>query len=177
LSRLSNLDPKIEIVRNEKTLSGERIHIDIKKLEEARPLTRGRTSHRRQSHRAKCAAPPQARCWRDYSYALQASGIPANAGSWVALDPATGKFLWQTAKPGEKCSQSCMGLGPASVASGVVFAGSMDLNCKSLNLSCQSLSRDIATCHSSHGGECGERIVSVKYAEHRLRRREHSSRP
>jgi transposase len=32
LSRLSNLDPKIEIVRYEKTLPGEMIHIDIKKL-------------------------------------------------------------------------------------------------------------------------------------------------
>ena len=51
LSRLSNLDPKIEIVRDEKTLPGEMIHIDIEKLEEARPHRRGRTSHHRQSHR------------------------------------------------------------------------------------------------------------------------------
>jgi hypothetical protein len=35
---------------------------------------------------------------------------------------------------------------------------------KSLNLSFQSLSWDIATCHSSHGGEFGERIDSVKDA-------------
>src|SRR3982074_574401 len=40
--------------------------------------------------------------------------------------------------------------------------------CKSLNLSFQSLSREIATRHSSHGGEFGERIDSVKDAEHRL---------
>jgi hypothetical protein len=32
LSRLSNLDPKIAIVCYEKTLPGEMIHIDIKKL-------------------------------------------------------------------------------------------------------------------------------------------------
>ncbi len=32
MSRLSGLDPKIEIVRYEKTLPGEMIHIDIKKL-------------------------------------------------------------------------------------------------------------------------------------------------
>jgi hypothetical protein len=32
LSRLANLDPKIAIVRDEKTLPGEMIHIDIKKL-------------------------------------------------------------------------------------------------------------------------------------------------
>jgi hypothetical protein len=37
-------------------------------------------------------------------------------------------------------------------------------DCKSLNLSFQSLSREIATCHSSHGGKFGERIDSVKDA-------------
>jgi polyvinyl alcohol dehydrogenase (cytochrome) len=67
-------------------------------------------------------------------YALQPSGTLVNGGSWAALDPATGNILWQTATPGA-CSgsipnvaQGCMGLGPASVAKGVVFAGSMDLN-------------------------------------------------
>jgi len=44
--------------------------------------------------------------------------------------------------------------------------------CKSLNLSFQSLSREITTRHSSDGGEFGERIDSVKDAEHRLFRRE-----
>jgi hypothetical protein len=44
--------------------------------------------------------------------------------------------------------------------------------CKSLNLSFQSLSREIATRHSSDGGEFGERIDSVTDAEHRLSRRE-----
>jgi hypothetical protein len=38
-------------------------------------------------------------------------------------------------------------------------------------------SRAIATCPSSLGGEFGERIDSVKDAEHRLCRREPSSRP
>ena len=37
----------------------------------------------------------------------------------------------------------------------------VELNCKSLNLSFQSLSREIATRHSSHDGEFGERIDSV----------------
>jgi hypothetical protein len=37
----------------------------------------------------------------------------------------------------------------------------------------RSLSLEIATRHSSHGGEFGERIDPVKDAEHRLRRREH----
>jgi len=49
--------------------------------------------------------------------------------------------------------------------------------CKILNLSFQSLTRDIATRHASLGGEFGERIDSVKDAEHRVRRREGSSRP
>jgi polyvinyl alcohol dehydrogenase (cytochrome) len=67
-------------------------------------------------------------------YALPPSGAMVNSGSWAALDPATGKVLWQIATPG-KCStpikdvaQGCMGLGPASVANGVVCAASMDLN-------------------------------------------------
>jgi polyvinyl alcohol dehydrogenase (cytochrome) len=69
-----------------------------------------------------------------HSLYLQPSGAKVNGGSWAALDPATGKILWQIATPGS-CSkpipgfaQGCMGLGPASVANGVVFAGSMDLN-------------------------------------------------
>ena len=67
-------------------------------------------------------------------YQLQPSGTWVNGGSWAALDPKTGKFLWQTATPGA-CSpaipnvaQGCMGLGPASVANGVVFAASMNLD-------------------------------------------------
>jgi polyvinyl alcohol dehydrogenase (cytochrome) len=56
-----------------------------------------------------------------------------NGGSWAALDPKTGKILWQTATPGTcstlfGTSAGCMALGPASVAGGVVFAGSMDTN-------------------------------------------------
>ena len=67
-------------------------------------------------------------------YQMQPSGTWVNSGSWAALDPATGKILWQTATPGA-CSpsvpnvaQGCMGLGPASLANGVVFAASMDAN-------------------------------------------------
>jgi len=67
-------------------------------------------------------------------YQLQPSGTTVNGGSWAALDPRNGKFLWQTATPGN-CSQlvpnalqGCMGLGPASAANGVVFVGSMDVN-------------------------------------------------
>jgi polyvinyl alcohol dehydrogenase (cytochrome) len=51
-------------------------------------------------------------------------GIPYNkagaAGSWSALDPATGKLLWQTPDP-----NGTQDLGPVAVANGVVYAGSM----------------------------------------------------
>jgi polyvinyl alcohol dehydrogenase (cytochrome) len=64
-------------------------------------------------------------------YTLQPSGQAANGGSWAALDASTGRILWQTATPGI-CQGlfgtvgGCMALGPAAVANGVVFAGSMD---------------------------------------------------
>lgn len=57
-------------------------------------------------------------------------------------------------------------------------ASDTPLGCKkSLKLSFQSPSREIAMRHSSHGGQFGERIDFVKDAEHRLRQREQSSRP
>ena len=66
-------------------------------------------------------------------YALQ-GGAQVNGGSWAALNPNTGQIIWQTATPGA-CSpavsgyeQGCLALGPPSVANGVVFVGSMDVN-------------------------------------------------
>jgi polyvinyl alcohol dehydrogenase (cytochrome) len=50
-------------------------------------------------------------------------GIPSavgSAGSWSALDPATGKILWQTADP-----NGSIALGPLAVYNGLVFAPSM----------------------------------------------------
>ncbi len=50
-------------------------------------------------------------------------GIPyaaGNAGSWAALDPATGAILWQKADP-----NGAIDIGPMAVANGVVYAGSM----------------------------------------------------
>ena len=50
-------------------------------------------------------------------------GIPyaaGSAGSWAALDPATGHILWQTADP-----NGAFDIGPVTVANGVVYAGSM----------------------------------------------------
>jgi polyvinyl alcohol dehydrogenase (cytochrome) len=67
-------------------------------------------------------------------YALQPGGAQLNGGSWAALNPSSGQIIWQTATPGS-CSpsvsgyeQGCRALGPASVANGVVFVGSMDVN-------------------------------------------------
>ena len=53
-------------------------------------------------------------------YALQPSGQTDYAGSWSALDPATGHILWQTADP-----NGANDLGPMMVANGVVYAPSM----------------------------------------------------
>jgi len=56
-------------------------------------------------------------------------GIPygplslGSAGSWAALDPATGEILWQKADP-----NGAMDLGPMAVANGVVYAPSMGTN-------------------------------------------------
>jgi polyvinyl alcohol dehydrogenase (cytochrome) len=50
-------------------------------------------------------------------------GIPyaaGSAGSWAALDPATGKILWQKADP-----NGAVDLGPVAVANGVVYVPSM----------------------------------------------------
>jgi len=52
---------------------------------------------------------------------MQPSGIIAAGGMWSALDPATGKILWQTAEP-----TGSWAFGPVSVANGVVYAGAMD---------------------------------------------------
>jgi len=56
-------------------------------------------------------------------YTLGGSGPYAGqtdtAGSWAALDPATGKILWQTPDP-----NGSPDTGPVSVANGVVYGGS-----------------------------------------------------
>lgn len=49
-------------------------------------------------------------------------------GSWAALDPATGKIVWQTGDP-----SGAMDLGAVSAAGGVVFGGSMDGTMYALN--------------------------------------------
>jgi polyvinyl alcohol dehydrogenase (cytochrome) len=53
-------------------------------------------------------------------YLLQPSGVSSTGGSWAALDPASGQILWQTPVPA-----GADGLGPPTVANGVVYVGSM----------------------------------------------------
>jgi polyvinyl alcohol dehydrogenase (cytochrome) len=54
-------------------------------------------------------------------YTLIPSGQQVTAGSWSALDAATGKIIWQLADPA-----GAIDPGPVSVANGVVYAGSLD---------------------------------------------------
>jgi polyvinyl alcohol dehydrogenase (cytochrome) len=53
-------------------------------------------------------------------YLLTPSGAAATGGSWAALDPATGRILWQTGDP-----QGAWDLAPVTVANGVVYASSV----------------------------------------------------
>ena len=53
-------------------------------------------------------------------YKLEPSGETTSGGSWSALDPATGKIIWQTADPAGGSDMA-----PLTVANGVVYAGSM----------------------------------------------------
>jgi polyvinyl alcohol dehydrogenase (cytochrome) len=57
-----------------------------------------------------------------YTMVNPPKGTPAtsDAGSWGAVDPATGAILWQTADP-----NGSIDIGPVSVANGVVYASSM----------------------------------------------------
>jgi polyvinyl alcohol dehydrogenase (cytochrome) len=57
-----------------------------------------------------------------YTMVNPPKGTPAtsDAGSWGAIDPATGAILWQTADP-----NGAIDLGPVSVANGVVYTSSM----------------------------------------------------
>jgi polyvinyl alcohol dehydrogenase (cytochrome) len=57
-------------------------------------------------------------------YALP-SGQVITSGSWAALDPATGKILWQVADPSHNLFGGGNALGPVSVANGVLYAPSM----------------------------------------------------
>jgi polyvinyl alcohol dehydrogenase (cytochrome) len=58
------------------------------------------------------------------------SGTTVTGGSWAALDPATGKILWQTADPQVETltdlgEVGVWSLAPVTVANGILYAGSM----------------------------------------------------
>lgn len=59
------------------------------------------------------------------------TGTTATGGSWAALDPATGKILWQTADPQTETLAAPTGtvgvwdLAPVTVSAGVVYAASV----------------------------------------------------
>jgi polyvinyl alcohol dehydrogenase (cytochrome) len=57
----------------------------------------------------------------NYPMVQPPKGTPASssAGSWGAINPATGKVIWQTADP-----NGAIDLGPVSVANGVLYASS-----------------------------------------------------
>ncbi len=67
-------------------------------------------------------------------YKLTQNGVISNTvatgGSWAALDPLTGKIIWQTADPQLETIPGFVNvgvwdLGPVSVANGVLYAASM----------------------------------------------------
>src|SRR5438093_13153878 len=49
------------------------------------------------------------------------NGQSISWGSWSAIDVATGRIVWQTADP----TPGALAMGAVSVATGVVYAGSM----------------------------------------------------
>jgi len=54
------------------------------------------------------------------SYRLANGGPTINWGSWAALDPRSGRILWQVADP----TPGAVDPGAVSVANGVMYAGS-----------------------------------------------------
>jgi polyvinyl alcohol dehydrogenase (cytochrome) len=65
------------------------------------------------------------------TYTLAKGGPTINWGSWAALDPRTGRILWQVADP----TPGALDPGALSVANGVVYAGSYSGNMHALNAS------------------------------------------
>jgi polyvinyl alcohol dehydrogenase (cytochrome) len=68
-------------------------------------------------------------------------------GSWAALDPATGRILWQTPDP-----SGSFDTGPVSVSNGVVYAGSMSGHMYALNAATGSVLKDLPGQGSSNAG-------------------------
>jgi len=69
------------------------------------------------------------------TYTLANGGPTITWGSWAALDPRTGRILWQVADP----TPGAVDPGALSVANGVVYAGSYSGNMHALNASSGNL--------------------------------------
>lgn len=96
----------------------------------------------------------------DKPYTLQPSGTAASAGSWAALDAATGRILWQvpaTGKNPHNLTEGANALAAMSVANGVVYAGSMSGDMTALDAASGALLWKFAS-----GGSvgCGPSIVN-----------------
>jgi polyvinyl alcohol dehydrogenase (cytochrome) len=74
-----------------------------------------------------------------------------NAGSWAALDPATGKILWQTPDP-----NGAIDLSPMAVANGVVYAASMAGTATAQNM----LALDASTGKTLWTFEAGSSVIA-----------------
>jgi polyvinyl alcohol dehydrogenase (cytochrome) len=84
------------------------------------------------------------------NYGQQAYPLNPNlphTGSFAALDPATGKILWQTPDPSGGSD-----LGAVSVSNGVVFAGSMSGHMYALNAANGKVLKDLPGQGSSNAG-------------------------
>jgi polyvinyl alcohol dehydrogenase (cytochrome) len=53
------------------------------------------------------------------------SGETITSGSWAALDPASGRIIWQVADPSHNAFGGGNALGPVAAANGILFAPSM----------------------------------------------------
>src|SRR5262249_31931153 len=65
-------------------------------------------------------------------YAIRGGGT-ITSGSWAALDPASGKILWQVPDDSHNAFGGGNALGPVTVANGVVFAPSMSGKVRALD--------------------------------------------
>ncbi len=77
-----------------------------------------------------------------------ANGQTITAGSYAALDPATGKVLWQIPDP----SGSTLDIGAVSTANGVVYVSSMSGHMYALDAKTGAVLKDLQGAGSSNAG-------------------------
>jgi polyvinyl alcohol dehydrogenase (cytochrome) len=80
------------------------------------------------------------------------SGQSITSGSWAAIDPATGKVLWQTPDPSHNSQGGGNAVGPVSVANGVVYAPSLSGHVYGLNAATGSILWDHQLAAAEIGG-------------------------